>query len=377
MEISDEQVEFIRADLLRRGVRLPSLQEGLLDHLCCMLEARAGEDDFDTAYRNTILEFGESEFLQVQNETQQLIHLIQKNNMSKTLRISGMLSCAFIVAGSLFKFMHWPGANIMLLLGTFIVAVIFAPVFFIYRYKTGEVSNRNTVLAIVGAAGSILLGAGGGFKFLYWPGATQLIYSGLAVLLLGYVPVYLLSVYRKSLNLTNAIATVVIIVAVSGIIFTTLGTGNSHKTNAAYYNLIKQNESYVNMQLSMNENAYKKQPDSAVAVTAKVHGEVMDYVNYIQEFKAFTLVQAGVNDYSQVESWSTTPITLLFANQDLAFNYAEANQRKKNISKQLAAGTSNLPANEMQPGMPYGLLILYLTQAQSDVLLLESKLLNK
>ena len=125
MEISDEQVEFIRSDLQQRGVSMTSLRDGLLDHLCCMLETDHSGKDFGEAYRNVIREFGEFDFLPLQEETTELIQILQKNTMNKTLRITGFLSCAFIIAGSTFKFMHWPGANILLLLGTFVLAALF------------------------------------------------------------------------------------------------------------------------------------------------------------------------------------------------------------------------------------------------------------
>ncbi|MGL5889677.1 MAG: GldL-related protein [Bacteroidia bacterium] len=377
MEISDEQVEFIRSDLQERGISMSSLRDGLLDHLCCMIESDASETDFGEAYRRVIREFGEFEFLPLQEETTELIQTLQKNTMNKTLRITGFLSCAFIIAGSIFKFMHWPGANILLILGTFVLAVLFTPVFFIYRYKTGEVSNRNTVLAVIGAAGSILLGVGTCFKFMHYPGAAMLMYSGIAVLMLGYVPVYLMSVYRKSLNVTNAVSTVVMMVAVSGIIFTTMTVGNSQQTEQHYAPLLLNEEAQVKQQMKINEQLFEGIDDTLPSTIKEAHTLTIKYVNYINEFKAQTLKNTGIADYREVKFWNTASISEELLNDAGEYGLPAAAGRSQvfNLSSE-----NNKPGQidvEKLSKMPFGLLMIQLTQWQREVLLQDADRMMK
>ncbi len=56
--------------------------------------------------------------------------------------ILGALVSMLIILGSLFKIMQWSGAESMLILGMSIAAIIFVPLFSVYRYKKG-----NTMLA--------------------------------------------------------------------------------------------------------------------------------------------------------------------------------------------------------------------------------------
>jgi hypothetical protein len=375
MLITDEQVDFIRTDLQRRGISMSSLRDGLLDHLCCMLEADTSETDFKLAYARVISEFGEFDFLPIQEETQQLLRTIERNKMSKTLRVSGFLSCAFIIAGSSFKFMHWPGANILLLLGTFVLAGLFTPVFFMHRYKTGEVSNRNTFLAILGAAGSIMLGLGACFRFLHWPGALILMYSGIAVLLLGYVPVYMISVYRKSLNLTNAVSTVVMMVAVSGIIFTTLASGNSRKTELDHADVLSREDVLIVAQQQLNEQMFAALNDSLNANSKAVHAETKAYVAYMNGLKKHLLANAGVSDYHSVSMWSSTGFSEVLLSNEGEYNIAQINQKRDALNK--LAGRSKLEQLDAEKiyRMPFGLLMLAIAQWQHDALLLDAELL--
>jgi hypothetical protein len=53
----------------------------------------------------------------------------------KTLAfISGAFSCSLIALGILFKIMHWPGANILLVLGIGIFSIFFTPSITKYWY---------------------------------------------------------------------------------------------------------------------------------------------------------------------------------------------------------------------------------------------------
>lgn len=377
MEISDDEVDFIRADLQERGISLPSLRDGLLDHLCCMLEAETSGKAFREVYREALREFGEAGLLPLQEETTTLIQTLQKTTMNKTLRISGFLSSGLLLAGALFKFMHWPGANILLLTGTFILAVMFTPVFFMLRYKTGEVSNRNTTLAIIGAAGSMLLGLGGCFKFMFWPGATTLLYSGIATLLLGYVPIYLMSVYRKSLNMTNAISTVVLMVAVSVIIFTTtMASAGSAKTDQYYVQVLEQEEAQVKERAALCTTLLEARTDSSKVQLQVTHQAVQQYVGYLTALKQAAVANTGATTYAELRGWQGTGAAAELAVTSETYNLPAAIEQTQKL-QQVLGKTVALPDANSLSRMPLGLLLLHLTQWQHDALAQEVRLLLK
>ncbi len=54
--------------------------------------------------------------------------------MKKLVFISGSLSFSFIPIGILLKLMHWPGANILFLVGIGLFSIIFVPSIAKYLY---------------------------------------------------------------------------------------------------------------------------------------------------------------------------------------------------------------------------------------------------
>jgi len=46
--------------------------------------------------------------------------------------VGGML----LASGIFFKIMHWPGANILLVIGMFLITFIFLPIFFWQLYRS-------------------------------------------------------------------------------------------------------------------------------------------------------------------------------------------------------------------------------------------------
>lgn len=55
--------------------------------------------------------------------------------MKATMYSLGFISVFLITTGMTFKIMHWPGANISLVAGVFLLNVGYLPLYFIDRYK--------------------------------------------------------------------------------------------------------------------------------------------------------------------------------------------------------------------------------------------------
>jgi hypothetical protein len=69
MKLDPAQIKFIKSEIYKKGVRLESLQEDLLDHICCLVEEELEvTPDFKIAYLKAIGGFGNLRFLHVQTE---------------------------------------------------------------------------------------------------------------------------------------------------------------------------------------------------------------------------------------------------------------------------------------------------------------------
>ncbi|MCC6818248.1 MAG: hypothetical protein IT245_05110 [Bacteroidia bacterium] len=55
--------------------------------------------------------------------------------MRKFTYLTGYLATTLCTTGILFKLMHWPGANIMILLGITLLNFVFLPLYFYKKYK--------------------------------------------------------------------------------------------------------------------------------------------------------------------------------------------------------------------------------------------------
>lgn len=134
LAINEKHVAYIRRDLTERGILLEDLNEDLIDHICCQIES-SGQSDFETAYRQAIASFGEEGFIKLQIQTYRLVYK-KEIIMKKFTYLAGYLATTLSTTGILFKFMHWPGANIMILLGIVMLNFIFLPMYFYKKYKS-------------------------------------------------------------------------------------------------------------------------------------------------------------------------------------------------------------------------------------------------
>ncbi len=198
VELTELQIELIDAYIKKNGVAQNKLQEDLLDHLCTSIETQLQQGkSFEEAFQYTLNLFGPGGLKQVQNETFEL--LTEMNATMKKVTFGfGLTSTFLLLAGTIFKLMHWPGANIMFMLGAMILALIYLPL--ILAHKLKESPNNEAVLHISGFVGLAFTTLGTLFKILHWPGASVMLMVGLGTLAFLYVPIYFYKRYQTSAN---------------------------------------------------------------------------------------------------------------------------------------------------------------------------------
>lgn len=104
--------------------------------------------------------------------------------------IVGAISGSVINLGITFKFQHWPGAGVMIVLGLSTFALVFMPMLLKQKLK-GEASERKTLMNTLGAAGLTLFALGILFKIQHWPGAAIMLGLSVFLLFFGYFLMYL------------------------------------------------------------------------------------------------------------------------------------------------------------------------------------------
>lgn len=86
------------------------------------------------------------------------------------------IAIAGLITGILFKTLHWPGANMLLLLSGMLTIGTFA-IAFAQQRTTWHVQVRFPRLLL---AALIAVVSGGLFKIMHWPGANMLLLIGLS-----------------------------------------------------------------------------------------------------------------------------------------------------------------------------------------------------
>lgn len=306
MQLSAEQVNSVEQAIISRGVHLIYTREELLDHLCCMVEEHMAFLPFEKALQQSLSLFPAPEWQELEATTHHLLIQTKLKTMNKTLRVSGILSALLIFTGTLFKIMHWPGASLLLLIGMVAMAMLFLPLYFIIRHQTAGESNRNVVLSISGALTGVCIVCGILFKFFHWPGANVLIYTGTGLLLLGYLPVYMLTVYRKSLNRVQAISTMVLIVAAGSTFLLANNKGPSSEMKRSMAKVIIEQEK----QLKDHRTLFLMQQQKSM-LSAETSAQITAFqalLNSADSLKRSTLLEAEepADNYLAVFNWDKT-----------------------------------------------------------------------
>lgn len=224
----DDNYERIKADLLSRGLSYDRLVDDLVDHVCCLVEEymNAGSD-FESSYSQVLESIGEKRLPEIQHQT--LLNL-DKNfqGMKNFTYIFGLSSALLTILGAFFKKMHWPGASILLTVGIVLIVLVFLPLYFITNQRE-QVEKKNPVYAIVGYLTIALLLAGALFKIMHWPGSALVLQLGMGFLVIGFIPLYVVNVFQRSGSekITFPYVTMLLVGISIVMIYTTVNMGKS------------------------------------------------------------------------------------------------------------------------------------------------------
>jgi len=186
-ELTEKEIRRLNREIQKQGLTYTELQQELLDHLCCDVEAEMEEGlEFIKALEKVRNGMGKDRIQEIQEETLLLIN--QKYRiMKKFMYIMGMIAPAMLITGTIFKVQHWPGAGVLLTLSLFLLGAIYLPVFVMVKIRDTRKEGKkvNIPMYIFGLIAGIIFIAGAMFKIMHWPGA------GIMIMLSGIVTVFI------------------------------------------------------------------------------------------------------------------------------------------------------------------------------------------
>ena len=256
-QLSDKQIDFILNDIKTRGIEMESLQLSILDHVCCIIEKHLEENgDFENFYKKTIASFYKDALWEIEEETINL--LIYKNyyTMKKTMIISGIFSAATLSTGIIFKFMYWPGAAALIVLGILAASLVFLPLLFTLKAKEKQ-SIKDKFIIGTGALVSVLTSLSILFKIMHWPYANMMGLSSILLMIFIFLPVYFFTGIRKPETKINTITSSVLIILGCGLLLTLIRSPRSSYVTSVRIThdyLLSQQVLKTEMQLSLNKH---------------------------------------------------------------------------------------------------------------------------
>ena len=165
-ELTEKEIRRLNREIEKQGLTYMELQQELLDHLCCDVEAEMEEGlEFIKALEKVRKGMGKDRIQQIQEETLLLIN--QKYRiMKKFMYILGMIAPAMLITGTIFKIQHWPGAGVLLVLSLFLLGAIYLPVFVMVKIRDTRKKGKkvNLPMYIFGLIAKIIFIAGAMFK---------------------------------------------------------------------------------------------------------------------------------------------------------------------------------------------------------------------
>ncbi|MFK7785960.1 MAG: hypothetical protein AB8B56_12630 [Crocinitomicaceae bacterium] len=290
VSVSEQQLDFILDNIVARGIETEDLKDNLLDHICCIVENEMNTgDDFYEFYERILPRFFTDELREIQEETDKLLTFNDYYAMKNTLVKSGLISTGLTLLGVLFKIMHWPGASMMLVLGVAIFGLLFIPLMIVLKFKDEEKTIDKWVLSI-GLGLGMIASVGVLFKIMHWPFANILIISSLAAFILVFVPTYFLTKVRRAELRFNTTVNSVLMMACGCLLFALFGMGNSkayiNSVTPTYSRLIENTENMNKANLEISEKVSDFQDFD------ELHTASRDLYNKIDEIKVNTIAKS-------------------------------------------------------------------------------------
>lgn len=198
MEVTDSRLDFIRRDIKEKGITMESLEDNLVDHICCMIE-ESTEHDFHKAYQKAMESFGGAGLLEIEQNTKILLIIKLEITMKKLMFILGYVATVIISFGAISRMVPLVGGGLLMTIWIAILVVGFFPLFFyqLFRLSKSYMFLFGYVSASVSAIGANLL-------ILHFPNGITVFTIGMILLNAIFLPWFCIKRYKKIVNIIPA-----------------------------------------------------------------------------------------------------------------------------------------------------------------------------
>lgn len=189
--LNDEDIDWIKQLIAKNGITDLDMADSILDHLCCMAESRdINQHQWKSFIETEIQRMHPISLKSLEEEKDIIIQQLKKQTMKKTTLALMATSVTLLVAGTVFKVLHLPGASMIIVLGVGIGSI--AALASTLQQMKNERSALFSLLSIFAVSFSL----GCLFKIQHWPFANILMLSAVLGISFLYVPLSYLRLRR-------------------------------------------------------------------------------------------------------------------------------------------------------------------------------------
>lgn len=199
MNLSNEHLAEIKRVITESTISHESIQQNLIDHLCCEVEHRIAVGyPFDKALRKALFKLAPNGLVEIEREAFLLLNS-KTIAMKKLTYLSGAFFCILSSMGILFKILHWSGANELVILGFGGLLLIFLPLLWTARNRIKEESTFDRKRNLTGLLSLIFISAGAVLKVLHLASANEILILGTIAFSFAFLPMTFIKMYRQSI----------------------------------------------------------------------------------------------------------------------------------------------------------------------------------
>ncbi|GEM_PF-472883 len=247
--------------------------------------------------------------------------------MKTTIYFNGLLATFLTFAGALFKINHFPGAGVLIVLGIFILVVIFLPPALISHYKSGE-GKRNPVLYFVTWITCAVCFTGMLFKIMHWPGAGYIMLAALPFPYVVFLPVFIVITSKnKNFSIYNTVFVLLLLTVISA--FSALLALNVSKERLADSLFLTHNYNKISSTMDLVAAESSASPENQ---------KIAEILSNLDTYRGMILVNYGITK----SQWETDPEIVLSSRSDGSWRRVLASDNRAKTKESIESGLSGL-----------------------------------
>ena len=129
-------------------------------------------------------------------------------SMKKAIFLIGFLGVFLLSCGTMFKLMHWPGANVMLVLSnSFVLITMMILLVHLFSFTRNR-SKMFWFRSLTGTFSIMLIASGLLFKFFHMPSAGIQFTLGTVIFNVLFLPMFFYHIYKNGIVRTSSVEVV-------------------------------------------------------------------------------------------------------------------------------------------------------------------------